>query len=177
EERFADAAGGFRAPAWAPDGKRLAYAGLGGGSSLLSVRDSKGDVKRLASGSTDIAFSWSPDGAWLAFAFGSADNPGLYQGAEVIRPDGSERRQLSQDPLVAFYWSPDSRRLAILGLETATRSLAWSAVTVDGKSRRALASFVPSSDFTFQLPFFDQYAQSSSVWSADGRNLQYSAQG
>ena len=36
-------------------------------------------------------------------------------------------------------------------------------------------TFVPSSDFAFQLPFFDQYAQSTSVWSADGKRLVYGA--
>ena len=36
-------------------------------------------------------------------------------------------------------------------------------------------AFVPSSDFGFQLPFFDQYAQSTSIWSADSKRLVYGA--
>src|SRR5207244_13617159 len=83
---------------------------------------------------------------------------------------------LSQDPLVAFYWSPDATRLAIVGLDTAARTLTWSTVGIDGKTKRALGSFLPSSEFGFELPFFDQYAQSTSVWSADSKRIVYSAQ-
>ena len=34
---------------------------------------------------------------------------------------------------------------------------------------------MPSSDFSFELPFFDQYAQSTSIWSADSKRLVYGA--
>jgi Tol biopolymer transport system component len=175
EERFADAPGDFRAPAWSPSGAKLAYAGLGGGASLLTVRDVSGQVTHLASSTSDFAFNWSPSGDWLAFAAGDPGRPGLYQGLEVAHPDGSERHRLSQDPVAAFYWSPDATRLAVVGIDTGARALTWSVVTVDGKTRRALSTFVPSSDFAFQLPFFDQYAQSTSVWSADGKRLVYGA--
>jgi TolB protein len=176
EERFGDTPGQFRAPAWSPDGRALAYAALGGGVSLLTVRDASGSTVRLASGATDVAFSWAPTDGWLAFAFGSSTTPGVYQGLEIVRADGTERRRLSQDLLLAFAWSPDGQRLALVTLDRSAQALSWSVVGLDGKSR-VLASFVPTSDFAFQLPFFDQYAQSSSVWSADGRKLVYGAQG
>ena len=94
----------------------------------------------------------------------------------MAHADGSDRRTLSQDPLVAFYWSPDATRLAVVGLDTAARTLTWSTLSIDGKTKRALGSFLPSSDFGFELPFFDQYAQSTSVWSADSKRIVYSAQ-
>jgi TolB protein len=94
----------------------------------------------------------------------------------VIHPDGSDQRELSQDPVVAFYWSPDATRLAVVGFDSGARSLTWSVVSIDGKTKRPLDSFVPSSDFGFQLPFFDQFAQSTNVWSADSKHLVYSAQ-
>ena len=59
----------------------------------------------------------------------------------------------------------------------AARQLAWSTIQVDGKGRRQLASFSPANDFAFQLPFFDQYAQSSTLWSPDGHKLVYAAEG
>lgn len=178
EERFADAPGGFRAPAWAPGaGDKLAYVALGGGTSILSVRSTAGQVTRITSSPTDLAFIWSPPGDWLAFASASPDTPATYTGLEVARADGSERHRLSQDPLVAFYWAPDGKRLALLGLDQAAQALAWSVVSVDGKQHQTLTSFVPSSDFAFQLPFFDQYAQSTRLWSADGQKLVYGATG
>jgi TolB protein len=176
-ERFADSPGGFRAPAWSPGGDKLAYVTMSGGASLLSVRDPRGQVTRIVSGPTDVAFSWSPGGDWLAFAFASTASQAVYDGVELVRADGSERHRLSQDPHVSFYWAPDGKRLALLGLDTAARQLAWSTIQVDGKGRRQLVSFSPANDFAFELPFFDQYAQSSSLWSPDGHKLVYAAEG
>lgn len=177
EERFADAPGDFRAPAWSPSGALLAFATLGGGASLFSVRDANGNVAHLASSTSDVAFSWSPSGDWLAFSTSDPGRPGVYQGVEVSHADGSQRHRLSQDPLVAFYWSPDSTRLAAIGVDTAARQLTWTVLGVDGKTNRPLGSFLPSGDFAFQLPFFDQFAQSTSVWSSDGKRLVYAAVG
>ena len=71
---------------------------------MLSVRDAGGKVTRVAAGARDVAFNWSPTGDWLAFAYSEPGRPGLYQGVEVAHADGSDRRTLSQVPLVAFYW-------------------------------------------------------------------------
>jgi len=177
EERFPDSPGGFRAPAWSRSGDKLAFVALGGGASLLSVRDGSGRVTRVASSKTDLAFSWSPDGEWLAFASASNDAPALYDGLEIIRPDGTERRRLAPEPQVGFFWAPDGKRLALLGVDSAARALAWSTVQIDGKARRTLTTFAPSTDFAFQLPFFDQFAQSTSMWSPDSRRIVYASEG
>ncbi len=176
-EHLNDAPGGFRAPAWSPGGDKLAYVAMSGGASLLSIRDNRGQVTRVASSPGDVVFAWSPGGDWLAFAFTSASSQAVYDGVEVVRPDGTDRHRLAQDPQVGFYWAPDGKRLAMIGVDSAARQLAWSTIQVDGKGRRQLASFSPAEDFAFQLPFFDQYAQSSSVWSPDGRRLVYAAEG
>ena len=176
EERFADAPGNFRAPAWSPDGRKLAYVGLGGGTSILTIRDASGQLARIASSTTELAFSWSPKSDWLAFASASPEAPGTYQGVEIVRADGTQRLRLSQDGVVAFYWSPDGHRLALVSVETDANALALSVLGEDGRGRRKLGTFVPSDDFAYQLPFFDQFAQSTRLWSPDGRKLVYAAE-
>jgi TolB protein len=173
EERFAEGPGEFRAPAWSSDGRQLAYAVVDGEQSALIVRDATGQVRRVASSPTELAFTWAPGNDWLAFSSRLMDTPGVYQGLEVARTDGSERRRLSGEPLIAFYWAPDGSRLAYLRLDTRAQALSWHVVGVAGGASRALASFMPSDDFAFQLAFFDQYAQSTSIWSPDGRRLVY----
>jgi TolB protein len=175
-ERFGEAPGLFRAPAWSPSGAQLAFASLGGGTSLLAVRDAGGRVTNLASGAGNLAFNWSPSGEWLAFAYGDVSLAGFYRSVEVVHPDGSDRRTLSQDPVVAFYWSPDATQVAVVGFDSGARALTWTVVTVDGKTKRPLGSFAPSTDFGFALPFFDQYAQSTSVWSSDSKKIVYGVQ-
>jgi TolB protein len=173
EQRFADPPGEFRAPAWSPDGRQLAYAVLQGEQSVLVVRDAQGHITRVAPSPTELAFTWAPGNDWLAFSSRLADTPGVYEGLNVARPDGRERRRLSEDAVIAFYWAPDASRLAYLRLDTRAQALSWNVVGLNGGAARSLASFTPSDDFAFQLAFFDQYAQSTSVWSPDGRRLLY----
>ena len=52
----------------------------------LVERDGRGQVNRVASGQSDIAFTWSPGGDWLAFAFTSDMSQAVYDGVEVVRP-------------------------------------------------------------------------------------------
>jgi hypothetical protein len=82
---------------------------------------------------------------------------------------------LSQDPTVAFYWAPDGTQLAVVGFDSGARALTWTLRAVDGKTTRPLGTFMPSNDFGFALPFFDQFVQSTSVWSSDGKHLVYGA--
>ena len=55
--------------------------------------------------------AWSPNGAWIAHA---SDQSGEYE-LELIRPDGSESRRLSQGSFgwwTGIWWHPDSTHLA-----------------------------------------------------------------
>jgi TolB protein len=59
----------------------------------------------------DLGPDWSPDGGWIAFHAYEGGKYHIY----VIRPDGTERRQVSPDDLGNAYfptWSTDGSRIA-----------------------------------------------------------------
>src|ERR1051326_8400931 len=92
-----------------------------------------GQITNVASGTRNVAFTWSPAGEWLASGYGDPDVPGFYRAVRVVHPDGSSPRTLSQDPTAAFYWSPDSTQWAAVGFDSGARALTWTAVGVVGK--------------------------------------------
>lgn len=107
-----------RAPAWSPDGRRIAYESgtgpndLGGASGItISAPDGSAAVEvRAFNQDDDVGPVWSPRGGRLAFQGQTTDAapPSIY----VVRADGTDKRRLTRggDPS----WSPDGRRLAFI---------------------------------------------------------------
>jgi TolB protein len=180
----------FQAPAWSPvdDTYLFARAGSGRQDDLVLVRDDA-EVP-LAQFDGGVSFAWSPDGARVAYS--TFDVTGQhYDRIILVKPDGSEPRTLVDEPHFAFFWSPDGTKIAYLTgrlgapstIGSARRSpglaaqagqqieLTWNVVDVESGQTAALASFAPAESFLFIVPFFDQYAQSISLWSPDSRYL------
>jgi Tol biopolymer transport system component len=111
----------FQAPAWSPDGEKFLLAAESGSEEDgLLLTDTKGEVLSVLSPVDDsIAFSWSPDGEWVAYV--SEDNRGLEDISRrlvYLDPDGAEEsRSLEQNLVLAFFWSPDSRKIAYISLD------------------------------------------------------------
>lgn len=100
-------------PAWSPDGQQLLfYSERNQRTDLYAMQMSDGSIKRLAdNGGASTSPAWSPNGQWIAYAAIHQPNSGLY----LIRPDGMDKRRLTDFPVVTIEWSPDSQQIAFVG--------------------------------------------------------------
>jgi len=98
---------------WSPDGRRIAFdSDRAGGGIYLMNADGSGQRSVPGTGADDMNPQWSPDGKTILFATRRDGNDELY----AINPDGSELRNLTNDPGRdgdgGFLWSPNGRRIA-----------------------------------------------------------------
>ncbi|MGH2543865.1 MAG: hypothetical protein ACRDIB_13765, partial [Ardenticatenaceae bacterium] len=188
-ERVDVDAGQFHAPHWSADGQRLAYVVEGEErEGTLLVRDAGGEqTLEIASQPGTFSLNWSPDSRRLAYSFTEEWTGLVAYGPLWVRDIGTgETRELSKEPVVAFFWSPDGSKLAFLRPElrdTAPRApqtapfrqqtLIWLRWHVwDGERTYPLVRFSPSQSFLLDyVRYFNQYAQSISLWSPDSRML------
>ena len=95
----------------------------------------------------------------------------VFDGLLLVNPEDGRTRVLTEDAAIAFFWSPAGDRLAVISLAEQGGRLAVTVFDVETGEARQLAEFIPSSDMRVMLSFFDQYAKSHRVWSADGRYI------
>jgi Tol biopolymer transport system component len=142
-------------PAWAPDGRRLAFARSDG----IYVIDVDGSDLRRLTPRGGARPAWSPDGELIAFTGGMPGEPDIL----AIRPDGSGETVVSARLEGSHYdavWSPDGTRLAFFsGLRRS-----WH-VTVVARDGRIVAQIAPT------------VSPASLAWAPDGRRLLLSGWG
>jgi len=100
-----------RAPIWAPDSKRIAFATRTGELRVLNANGS--NLRRIGDPALNYLLpTWSPDGSWIAVRATSVDYEGFV--GYVIHPDGTGATQITtatfmEDAHGGLAWSPDGR--------------------------------------------------------------------
>ena len=175
------------APAWSPDGQRIAFV-RGDGIHVMNADGS--DAVRLTTGD-DNDPAWSPDGRRIAFVRGDD--------IHVMNADGSDAVRLTRsgdDNSPA--WSPDGRRIAFArgdnvddihvmnadgsGVERLTRSGGWYPAWSPDGQRIAFFSWrnvfvdihVMNADGSGPRPLITTYSDNPEpAWSPDGRRIAF----
>ncbi len=129
--------GGFSnvAPAWSPEGSRLAYASNRGSWDIYTVDLASGNVTAVVEGpNIELAPAWSPDGNRLAF---ERQIDGVYD-IFIVNVDGSGEVNLTNSPGDERNpaWSPDGLRIAFEARDDL--GLAIDLITIDGGERTTL---------------------------------------
>jgi TolB protein len=163
---------------WSPvDDRLLAGIQAEDGTTTLTVID--GDERlELATGiSGVIALEWSPDGRYAGMLIRNTGE--LY----ILDTQTGEQVAMPGREVLAFFWAPDSNQMAYIAIDTGNNGpgakriqpgipqLQWRVYSVDTEANVGYASFLPSEDMTYYLSFFDQFARSHRLWSADSRYL------
>lgn len=181
----------FQAPAWSPDGSRIALARVSDKENQIIVTDAAGEnPKKVGSFMTRTAFAWSSNGTQLAYLDGEQPIPtGAIGPLHVV--DLETSREIVEDGnIVGFFWSPNGEELAyfiLVQIEPDSSSsggnsggstqsspqlaLELHVLDVATSESRKIFAYIPTQQFLSILPYFDQYHQSVTIWSPDNNNL------
>lgn len=174
--------GAFRAPAWSADGTRHAFSSMvtGQTNESIVVQGKDGAQQGTIDGTgVGAAFNWSPNGAKLAHGFRTDSQSRFYTslnlsdlgGADAPKSGKISSTKIVDSQVAAFFWSPDGKKLAYVTINDARTRLVWNVYDLDSKKSTKLAEWIPSDELNQVIAFFDQYAQSDSIWSPDSKAL------
>ena len=164
----------YAAPSWSPVENQLALLRQTGEErQALIVGDTRGgSAALLTEFSGNGAFSWAPHGRSIALARDLDARSRFYPGLWIIEYDGKGERQVPDEHLICFYWSPDGSRIAYVTPSRRPEGwMRWAVLDLALGTSRYLGDFLPTEEQLTMILFFDQYSQSHSPWSPDGRTL------
>jgi hypothetical protein len=171
-----DQPGMFTAPVWTADGRTLVYATQSGRGQRLVAYDlgtQRHDV--LARFDGTIAFVVSPDGRRVAFQV--LHDQTLVTPLSVIDRKTGTIDRVATEYSPAFFWSPQGDKLLSLLPELTPQRLWFRWGVWEHGSSFTTGRFVPGLVFSRDyLQFFEQYAQSMSLWSPDGSAFVYAGE-
>ena len=160
------------APAWSPNGRRIAFTSDRDGNDEIYVMNADGSKQRRLTRNPgyDGLPTWSPDGRQIVF---TSERGGNYPGhmlneveVYVMNADGSRQRRLTPaggDGDFSPAWSPDGFRIAFTRepLRAGSGGTAIHVMNADGGKKRRLT----------------RNGDGESAWSPDGRRIAFSRQG
>lgn len=153
--------------ALSPDGTRVAYIVTPDNVRLpnfgpVTVVDAAGGIPKPISDDDALAFSWSPDSKHLAFLTVS------------LGTNQSNFEWQLHPPLIAST-QPDRLLNQLIGTQQTQQQvqLHWSVWDVDTGRIHQIATFLPTRNFLSLVPYFDQYALSTTFWSPDSHAFLY----
>lgn len=165
--------GAFSAPVWTTDGRSFVYASETGDKQRLLIQDlDKKRGRELVPFEGAITFVVSPDGSRVAFqvVHGVDDVDPL----SVIDRETGAIERVASGFVPSFFWSPEGDRLLFLVPESDPDRVWFRWGVWDGESTFGTSRFYPSLVFGRDyLSFFEQYAQSMSLWAPDGSAFAY----
>jgi TolB protein len=105
-----DPATGDTAPAWSPDGTRVALQRSGPVEGIWVLEAASGAMSFVPHTDHGVQPAWSPDGDWIAFSRDVGGDAELW----MVRADGTDLVQLTAnaDEDREASWSPDGTRIA-----------------------------------------------------------------
>lgn len=105
-------------PAWSPDGARLVYeTGPADSTDVNLIPAAGGAPTPLVTTAANTDPAWSPDGAFIAYVRGKESDYAFFSFyLMIIRPDGSDARQLTQpdEAIIDPTWPADSQSVYFL---------------------------------------------------------------
>ena len=166
---------GYRTPSARHDADKLAFAEQADDGVTIKVAEFQGVLgKEIWHSPGPVAFDWSPVAPSLLVAQSSDPQSPAFEELWLVDSDGESKQRLHKDPFVAFFWSPDGKRIALLAPWLTDGRLIWQVIDGAGHQIAQSEAFSPSADFQTLVMFFDQYARSHAVWSADSRYVVFS---
>ncbi|MSQ32575.1 MAG: hypothetical protein EXR59_05035 [Dehalococcoidia bacterium] len=167
----------FRCFAWALNGTKSVYVARAPyrGGSAIYLADENGDngqpVAPIRRGETVLVSS--PSQEYVAFTEKGPPAAQYYVTLKLLKVNDIEVKTFVDEPLLAFFWAPDGEKIAFIGYDPSTQKATWKIIDVKNEKVFKLTDFVPSSELSTVIAFFDQYAQSHSPWSSNSRYLAF----
>ena len=169
------APGDFSAPQWTEAG--IVHVTVASRRQQVVRTRADAETEVVASVPNGAIFTASPDGQRIAVLPTARENVGMsviaqeipvLSGGRLVIVDGGDGTFVDTDAgiVVSFAWDPTGERLLVLEI-TDRDEFRWR--VWEGGESRTYPEFVPPPGFIRDVvPFFDQYAQSMTLWSPDG---------